>query len=294
MRYIRIHSENLTGKLAARMDFRTSTQAKQFLFTPDVLFEKRHEAYQRSGQQFSTSISEENHLKYVNYYGEKLLENSRKLSFNRFQRYTALALMQRVYLSRTIWDIPPPLAIISCLFIVEKFKREPRTLDCIISLLGYGEDFREKFKPEERVAGIEIEVLIALDWKLKVHLPFHQVMRLAAGTDREDECTYRLFEVLKTDALLLFPPGVIAIAVASSVLGQDHVMGVLREESMPLPDDLSESVAAVQALPYFCATAEEVEECERIIAEELVIFAARKEQKKREEKVFSATSMLPP
>lgn len=214
--------------------------------------------------------------------------------FNRYQRYTALALMQRIYLSRTLWEIPPPLAMISCLFLVLKFDK-PRSLDSILSALGYGEDFREKFHPEEKLDGIEIQVLSALDFKLKVYLPFRQIGPLAEGTGREEDCARCLFEILKTDALLLFPPHVIAAAAVASVLGIDHVMTAMGTLGLEISENLATDISTVLELPFLTLSEEELEICEKSISEELVIFEARREQEEREAHEGSKpTSLLPP
>ena len=101
------------------MTYQTSSQAHEFTFTHESLQQRRTDAYQSAVENFTISMSQTDHLRYVNYYCTKLLEASRKINFNRYQRYTALALMQRVYIDKTIWEIPPPLAMISCLFLIQ-------------------------------------------------------------------------------------------------------------------------------------------------------------------------------
>jgi hypothetical protein len=276
------------------MNFANSSQAKQFLFTPEQLTHKRHESYERTRSFFSVSLSESGHLRYVNYYCDKLLQNSRKIGFNRFQRYTALALMQRVYLSRTLWEIPPPLAMISCLFLVSKFIK-PETIDSLIGNLGYGTDFYAKFRPQEQMAHVEIDVLTALDFKLKVHLPFHQVVSLCYDQPfaaQCEECQQQLFDMLRTDALLLYPPGQIAVAAVAKVVGPD--VAIAAAGVVAVPDDLGDIVQRILALEPEEIEQEEIEQYERQIGEELSVFQTLNREKEAQKATDRATSMFPP
>jgi len=276
------------------LTFANSWQAKQFLFTPEQLAQKRHSAYEKTRAEFAVSLAEADHLRYVNYYCDKLLENSRKIMFNRYQRYTALALMQRVYLARTVWEIPPPLAMIACLFLVSKFIK-PETLDSLLAALGYGNDFYEKFRPREQVAHFEIEVLAALDYKLRVYLPFHQVIAICAGQPFEPECEacqQALFDMLRTDVLLLFPPGQIAVAAVAKIVGIEAA--VQAASGAAAPADLRTIVEEILAMQMPNMRPDEVERTERRIGEEMAVFQTMRQEKMRESGSVGATSMFPP
>jgi hypothetical protein len=276
------------------MTFDKSSQALKFLFNKETLAGKRHEAYEATRASFAVQLTEDEHQRYIAYYGDVLLHNSRKLGFNRYQRFTALALMQRVYLSRTLWDIPPALAMISCLFLVAKFVR-PEALSEVLSRLGYGIDFSEKFRPEEQVAKIEIAVLTALDFKLKIHLPFHETIALCDGqpfSDRAEECQQRLFDILRTDALLLHPPGQLALAAVSSVVGIDTALTSLGD--VPEIERLREEVEEILNLPVIEVNPSEIEEMDQRISKEFAVFHVIEKEKSIEAKTSSPTAMLPP
>ena len=284
-----------TDPLPAIMDFANSSQAKQFMFSKEQLFEKREEAFSLAMEKFPCSLSQEEHQRYVNFYCNILLENAQtKLRFNRYQRFTALALMQRVYISTTIWEIPAPLAMICCLFLVSKFVK-PVTLDQIINDLGYGEDFRTKFHPEDNVVKLEIMVLAAMDFKLRVHLPFHQITLISEHLHLGDEAGLAAFDILKTDALLLYPPGVIAIAAVSKVCGLDKALQALTDLEVPIPNGIEAAVEDILSLPYTVATSDEVSEFETRMGDELAVFhIIKKEQEAEDANPSAPTSLLPP
>jgi hypothetical protein len=276
------------------MNFWNSSQALQFLFTEEQLSQRRHGVYENICDKMSVSLSETDHRRYVQYFGDKLLENSIKLRFNRYQRYTALALMQRVYLSRTIWEIPPPLAMICSLFLVSKFII-PETIDNLLADLGYGTDFAEQFGPGESVAATEIEVLAALDFKLKVHLPFHHVIALCNGqpfAEKCEECQQFLFDLLRTDALLLHPPAHIAIAAVARKVGVEEALEAARIG--PVPDDMREICDKILGLGMSDMSPEEVAVIEERIRPELAVFRTLRREKDEEESQVRPTAMLPP
>jgi hypothetical protein len=284
---------NFTSLVSA-MNFWSSSQALQFLFTEEQLSQRRHDVYESLSSKVPVSLTETDHLRYVQYFGPILLENSMKLRFNRYQRYTALALMQRVYLARTVWEIPPPLAMICALFLVAKFII-PETLDSLLAALGYGTDFAEKFGPGESIAATEMEVLAALDFKLKVHLPFHQVIALCNGRAWEDksaECQRVLFDLLRTDALLLHPPAHIAIAAVARVVGVEEALEAA--QMGPVPEDMKEIIERILGLPGPDMSDEEVAEIEKRIAPELAVVRTLKREKEEEAAAENPTSLLPP
>jgi hypothetical protein len=92
-------------------------------------------------------------------------------------------------------------------FLVSKFIIL-ETIDNLLADLGYGTDFADQFGAGESVAAKEIGVLAALDFKLKDRLQFHHVIALCSGrpfAEKCDECQQFLFDLLRTDALLLHP-----------------------------------------------------------------------------------------
>ncbi|OHT04235.1 hypothetical protein TRFO_28349 [Tritrichomonas foetus] len=278
------------------MTFQTSSQAQQFIFTPEALYNRRLEAYKAASASFSVSMSFEDHIRYVNYYCDKLLESSQKINFNRFQRYTALALMQRVYIDRTIWEIPPPLAMISCLFLVSKFIR-PETLDNLLTGLGFGEDFYQKFDPARQMAKVEIGVLTALDFKLKVYLPFHQVVAICDGKpfyQEHEKAQQKLFEILKTDALLLYPPAQLAVAALATVVGEEVAIEALGDVKVPEGVDLSQNINDILALEHNSMTPEEIKAAEESLGAEFAVFHVIERERKESAKNDGPTSMVPP
>ena len=217
-----------------------------------------------------------------------------KLRFNRFQRFTALALMQRVYITKTLWEIPPPLAMISSLFLVCKFVK-PVELDALLNSIGYGEDFREKFNPDEQMQKVELAVLTAIDFKLRVHLPFHQAALIAKQIGIEDEWSQVCFDILKTDALLLHPPGAIAVAALARTCGKEATMKALHELGVEIPGDMDSTIDDILSLTFDVATEEEVKAIENQVGPEMAVFhIIDKERQKEEANVTAPTSMLPP
>ena len=279
------------------MDFANSSQAKQFLFSKDELEEKRIAAFENAGKNFPVSWTPEQHLSYVNYYGNLLLENSRKLGFNRYQRYTALMLMQRVYLASTVWEIPAPLSMIGCLFLVAKFVK-PVGVDQFLAALDYGDDFTRKFKPDENMQKWELAILIAIDFKLRVHLPFHQIELISRKLGIEDDrCGVAAFDILKTDAMFLYPPGVVAIAACAKVCGLERTLEVVRALEVPIPENIAEAVDDILSLPYVVASKEDIDRVEsKMMEDELAVFHITQNKKSAEEKkdISAPTAMLPP
>ena len=285
-----------TGNFWSDMDFANSSQAKQFLFSKDTLDEKRTTAFENVGKNFPITWTAEQHLAYVNYYCNLLLENSRKLGFNRYQRYTALMLMQRVYLSATVWEIPAPLAMIGCLFLVAKFVT-PVGVDPFLAKLDYGDDFMQKFKPDENMQKCEVSILTAIDFKLRVHLPFHQIDLIARKLGiQDDRCGAAAFDILKTDAMFLYPPGVVAIAACAKVCGLDQTLAVVRELEVPIPENIAEAVDDILSLPYVVATKDEIDQAENAMGDELALFHTLQNQESAEQKqdISAPTAMLPP
>lgn len=257
------------------MNFWNSSQKNEWLFTPETLKEHRHKAYLDSARMFKLQMSEADHLRYVNYYCEKLLTSSKeKLNFNRYQRYTALALMQRIYIHRTIWEIPPPLALIACIFIISKF-HAPESLDHLLSCLGFGTDFYDTFKPKEQMAQIEIQVLAAIDFKMKIHLPFHQVLAVCDHqpfAEKHEECQAQLYRMLMTDALLLYPPGQIAVAAVAKVIGIDDTMNAIPEEFSDRKEELREIVDQILSMDIPMMSEEEVRGYDDSLKTEFAVF----------------------
>lgn len=278
------------------MTYQTSSQAHEFTFTHEQLQQRRADAYQLAVDNFPISMSQEDQLRYVNYYCNKLLESSRNLRFNRYQRYTALALMQRVYIDRTIWEIPPPLAMISCLFLVSKFIK-PETLDNLLAQLGFGQDFYDKFNPQSQMAKVEIGVLSALNFKLKVYLPFHQVIALCDNQpfhDKHEEAHQLLFDILQTDALLLYPPAQIALAAICKIVGEDEAFNALGNIDVPEGIDLRENVRDILSLKKDLMTEEEARNVEEKLCSEFAVFHVINRQKQIEQKNDKPTTMFPP
>lgn len=278
------------------MTYQTSSQAHEFTFTHEQLQNRRTEAYQTAADNFPISMTQEEQLRYINYYCNKLLESSRKINFNRYQRFTALALMQRVYIDRTIWEIPPPLAMISCLFLVSKFIK-PETLDNLLAQLGFGQDFYEKFKPESQMAKVEIGVLSALNFKLKVYLPFHQVVALCDNQpfhDKHEEAQQLLFDILQTDALLLYPPAQIALAAVCKIVGEEAAFSAISNISVPEGVDLRKNVNDILSMKKDLMTEEEAKNVEDKLCSEFAVFHVINRQKQIEKKNDKPVAMFPP
>ncbi|KAK8886045.1 hypothetical protein M9Y10_041505 [Tritrichomonas musculus] len=278
------------------MTYQTSSQAHEFTFTHESLQQRRTDAYQSAVENFTISMSQTDHLRYVNYYCTKLLEASRKINFNRYQRYTALALMQRVYIDKTIWEIPPPLAMISCLFLVSKFIR-PETLDNLLARLGFGQDFYDKFKPESQMAKVEIGVLTALNFKLKIYLPFHQVIAICDNQPFNEKCEEAqqlLFDILQTDALLLYPPAQIALAAVSKVVGEKDAFDAIQNINIPEGVDLKENINDILSLKKISMTEEEVKKFEESLGPEFAVFHIISRERQNEKKNDKPSAMLPP
>lgn len=278
------------------MTYQTSSQAHEFTFTHESLQQRRTDAYQSAVENFTISMSQTDHLRYVNYYCTKLLEASRKINFNRYQRYTALALMQRVYIDKTIWEIPPPLAMISCLFLVSKFIR-PETLDNLLARLGFGQDFYDKFKPESQMAKVEIGVLTALNFKLKIYLPFHQVIAICDNQPFNEKCEEAqqlLFDILQTDALLLYPPAQIALAAVSKVVGEKDAFDAIQNINIPEGVDLKENINDILSLKKISMTEEEVKKVEESLGPEFAVFHIISRERQNEKKNDKPSAMLPP
>ena len=284
------------------MTYQSSSQALKFTFTHESLNRHRTNAYELAAASFSVSLSQDDHMRYVAYYCDKLLESSDKIKFNHFQKFTALALMQRVYIDRTIWEIPPPLAMISCLFLVKKFIR-PETLSNLLADLGFGQDFYDKFQPESQMAKIEIGVLTALDFKLKIYLPFHQLVALCNGQPfykQYNEMQSKLFSILRTDALLLYPPTQIALAAAASVIGEEEAIKALymvegmNKVQAPENLDLHANIQDILSLTRDAMPENEVREIEQKLGQEIAVFHVIETEKQETFKNNKPTSMLPP
>ncbi|KAH0794433.1 hypothetical protein GPJ56_001726 [Histomonas meleagridis] len=266
------------------------------MFTPEQLEEKRRKVYQEARSVFSVSLSFEEEMKYISYYCNKLIDAGIKIGFNRFERYTALAIMQRVYLTRSIWEIPPPLAMIMSLFIVSKFNHDVM-IDSFIVKLGFGSNFEEKYKVQRQMPQIEIQVLEAIDFKLKIHLPFHQVTAICDGkpyADKQEECQQFLFELLQTDALFLYTPGQLAVAAVAKIVGHDQALEAVKD--IPVPEDAPDLATIIDEIIWLepiQVTEEEIQHYEEVLGPEYGLFHIISEEKKKKKNLTNPTTLTP-
>lgn len=265
------------------------------MFTKEQLNEKRLSTYEKSKKNFDVKLSLEDEMKYIAFYGNKLIDSGIRIGFNRFQRFTALALFQRIYLKRSIWEIPPPLAMIITLLIVIKFDCD-KTISELMSNLGFGSEFDRKYKVEEQMPQIEIEVLEAIDFKLKVYLPFHQVIAICKDKpfeDKQELCNQYLFKLLQTDALFLFTPGQIALAVVANIVGIDEALDAVSDIKVPEEINLREIINEINQLQPIQITEQEVQNYEQSLGPEYGVFNIIKNETIKKEKIISPTTLVP-
>ncbi|EAY11296.1 hypothetical protein TVAG_062000 [Trichomonas vaginalis G3] len=274
------------------MDFNKSTQARNWLFFPEELEELRRGNYNEIGEIVSSNISYEDYRGYIQYYADELLKYAAKIEiWNSYQVYTALALYQRVYVRKTIWDIPPPLAMMNALFIVCKFIF-PIKFSELVRVAGFKQELIDRFKPYEQIAKSEVICLTGWKFNLKIHLPIHHLYGIVDGRlDREsfEKCLECLKQILQTDALLLFPPGQIAFAAVAITCGMDTAVSFLPEAkqgtdpNVPLVDELAQVTEAIQNLkkpeydPARCMQVEEQYGIEYVVQETLTRAQAQPE-----------------
>lgn len=265
------------------------------MFTKEKLDKTRLEVYNKSKNVFNVELSLDEEMKYIAFYGNKLVESGVKIGFNRFQRFTALALFQRVYLKRSIWEIPPPLTMIISLFIVSKFNYDT-TISSLLASLGFGSDFDRQFKVEEQMPQIEIEILEAIDFKLKVYLPFHQVTALCKGKpfeDKQELCNQYLFNILQTDALFLFTPGQIALAAVANVVGIEEAINTVSDFQIPDDINLCEIINEINQMKPMEVTDDEIQSMEQTLGPEYGIFHIIKNETIMKNKMTSPTTLIP-
>ena len=250
------------------MFFTKSTQRKHWLFTPQELEEKRREIYDLipSNQK---SVSYEDHLRYIRYYQHQIIAAGIKIGYTKYLYQTALALYQRLYTKVTAWDIPPQLALLSCLYIVRKLEG-PQDLHVFLGDLCVPAEFYEEFQPEKKIPQVEIRILQALNFEYSVYLPFHEIIGFLHGTQHgSDEDIRSVIECAKTflytDVLLLFPPGQIALACIAKVFSLEEAESYIPEKH---PADIVECITQILTYEDNSMTEEEVQAFDSVFARE--------------------------
>lgn len=239
------------------MDFQKSTQARNWLFTKDELDEKRRSIYNEVGEMVHTTISFEDYIGYIQYYGDELLRYAAKIGiWNKHQVYTALALYQRIWTRTSIWHIPPPLAMMNSIFLVCKFVY-PVTFRDLAQTVQFDQTIMDRFCPYKQIAQSEIIMLSAIKFNMKVHLPYHHLLGLIEGrlsVEDYNRCEQCLSVLLQTDVLMLYPPGQIAFAVVAICCGLDVAKSFLPEglngtdPNIPLADELENVTQKISEL----------------------------------------------
>lgn len=249
------------------MDFQKSTQARKWLFTIDALNEARKATYDNGKIKYGTVLSYEEYWQYIQFYADELIRYSHAItSWSRFQRYTALALYQRIYIRKSIWDIPPPLAMLNCLFIVCKFVY-PVTSEDLINTIKLDQSIIDRFMPFEQLARTEIIMLDGIDFNLKIHLPFHHLYGLInnqLSKADQSKAGDKLMEILQTDALLLYTPSQIAYAALAIEFGPEVAHNQIASFNSDIDvselDKITEEIAALKKVDYNLETVKKLEE----------------------------------
>ena len=280
------------------MEFSKSTQAKNWMFTPEKLSEMRHNIYEEGKKKYGTELSYEQYRSYIQYYADKLIEYANRLpDWSRFQRYTALSLYQRVYLTKSIWDIPPPLAVINALLLVYKFYIYYE-MSALISKIELEQKIIDRFHPHEQLARTEIIFLDGLHFNLKIHLPFHHLEGLANHELSDEDfakCSDCVMELLQTDALFLYTPSEIAYAAIYATVGQEFAHHALESFDPPVDptnlDSIVEGVMSLKKEPYDPSLIESVEDQ---MAPEFAVAEVLQDPSVTQNSSMEPKSMLPP
>ena len=249
------------------MEFSKSTQARNWMFTPEKLDMMRHNIYEEGKKKYGTKLSYEQYNSYIQYYADKLIQYANNLpDWSRFQRYTALTLYKRVYLNKSIWDIPPPLAVINAIHLVYKFYIYYET-SRLIQTMKVEQSIIDRFHPHEQLARTEIIFLDGIHFNLKLHLPFHHLEGLAnneLSPETFAQCSDRLMELLQTDALFLYTPSEIAYAAVYSIAGSEFAHHALKTFDPPIDpvklDNVVEAINSLQKEPYDPSLIQSVED----------------------------------
>lgn len=191
----------------------------------------RHAAYEQGIRKSGSSIPEDLYWRYINKKSQDLFSLSKRIEFNRYQRATALAFYQRIYLKTSIWEFPPSIAIIVSCFFVSKFLRVIRFCD-FLAHAEVPEDFIKQTSLEEILPAIELRFIALLDFRFKIHLPYNQFFAATENGFSDEEKTQILLHLnnlLMTDALFLQPPGVIAIAAIAREVGEERALPLAQD-----------------------------------------------------------------
>lgn len=273
------------------MDYMKSTQAKNWLFTEESLDAHRRKVYEEAASKYGSLITYEQYRAYIQYYGDALLHYACKLNgWSRMQRYTALAYYNRCYVRKSIWDLPPPLTFLNCIYLVCKLAM-PVGIDEFIDFLKLPEALLERFRPTDTIAYNELMALDAMKFNLKVHLPFHQLIGLVDGklsVEDFNETSDFLMGMLETDALLLYPPGQLAFAALCHKVGYENACGFLETGLQPLPEEEIQHILSLEKVTY---NPEECQQLEDSLGPEMAVCEALKNLKEKEEEM---KSLLPP
>jgi hypothetical protein len=79
------------------MTFQNSTQLKNWIFSKEKLDSLRSQTIEIGIAKIGSTISNEDYVKYLNYYQNKLIETGRNSSFNKYQRATAFIFFKNLF-----------------------------------------------------------------------------------------------------------------------------------------------------------------------------------------------------
>jgi len=254
------------------MSYSQSTQAREWLFSSEELFNKKRKIYDEAVFKYGASLSFEEYLKYIQFYADELIRMGNMMrNWNRFHKFTALMFYQRIYINKSIWDVPPEFASINCIFLVSKFVM-PSNLAEVIQEICPREKINSMSDLIEKVSKNEIVVLDAIKFHLKIHLPFNlisaisnQQLEMKVLEDAVEKCK----DLLMNEALLLYPPGQIAAASLVHVIGIEKVMELLPTP----PEDISSIIESILNLESIHYTQEEISAIEMMVDETSQIVA---------------------
>jgi hypothetical protein len=204
--------------------FQNSTRLKNWIFSKEKLDSLRSQAIEKGRTKIGSTISNEDYVKYLNYYQNELIETGRNNGFTKYQRSTALMFFKRIYVNKSIWEIPPPFAIICCNYLVAKFYVSI-SLEFFLHQSKIPDQIIEQFDPIHNLSKFEIEILESLQFQLRVFLPCNPLIALTEhGFSEEEhfEILGKLNKLLLGDSMLLFPPGVIALGAVYQFCDQER------------------------------------------------------------------------
>ena len=246
------------------MSFEKSTQAKEWLFTQTQILDLKYSVFNSAIFKYGINITFESYLKYLQFYADDLIRMANNISsWNRFQKYTALIFYQRIFLKASIWDIPPPIAAINCLFLVSKFVI-PAKIEDLIKVCKPLESVLNTFNIIDNISKYEIKVLEALKFHLKIHLPFNLVFSLTNNQFSEKiefEIVQKIKELLEVESLFYYPPGFIAIVATSLIIGLEKTLELLPEPIINIEQQINECLT-LKKINY---DIKEINEFEKII-----------------------------